>query len=93
MTNRVLEMEYVRKIFLSDKLHFMGFKQHRTFHIHKYVGPFQFKSLSSLQYIEGFIKHLNLEKDEPASYNLHKVFLKKRLQNNNSFNDSHVGQN
>ena len=53
-TVRILEMDYVKQMFLSVELHFIGFKQHISFHISKDVGPFQVKVMSAFQYMEGF---------------------------------------
>ena len=55
ITMRFVIMEYVRKIPMSNEIHFKNFRQHKTFHLPREVGPFQVKSLNSLQYIEGFL--------------------------------------
>ena len=77
-------MKYVRQRFLSDELQFRGFKQHESLHIPKCVGPFQVKSLSIVQYMEGFLEQLNLEKAKPVAYDPHKVISNMRLENKNS---------
>ena len=84
LTVQVLAMGYVRQRFLLDELHLGGFKQHKSFYIPKDVGHFQIKSLSVVQYMEGFLDKLNLEKAEPVAYDPHRVISKQRLENKNS---------
>ena len=78
---RILTKEFARKRLLSNDLHFWSVKQHKYFHIPKYVGPFYIKSLSVLNYLEGFIEKLSLEKDEAVANDPHVVISKQRLQN------------
>ena len=79
MTVRILAMEYVKQIFLSDELHFKWFRQHKSFQIPKDVGAFEFKDLSALQYMEVFLEQLYLDKDELVAYDPHKMISKQIL--------------
>ena len=69
-------MEYTRKNPLSNEMHFGSVKQHNSFHVPKYVGPFQMRSLSVVQYLEGFLEQLRLEKAEAMAYDPHGVISK-----------------
>ena len=72
-------MEFARKRLLSNKLHFGSVKQHKYFHIPKYVVPFQIRYLSFVHYLEGFIEKLSLEKDEAVTYDPH-VMISQQIQ-------------
>ena len=69
-------MEFARKKLLSNELHFGSVKQHKYFHIPKYVGPFYIRSISVVHYLDGFIEKLSLDKDEAVAYDPHVVISK-----------------
>ena len=65
---RVFSIKYVKKSFMANQIHF---KHQINFMLPKELGPFLVKVFNSLQYMEEFMKHLNLEKLEKGSYDPH----------------------
>jgi len=73
MTPEIFALEYIRKKFHCDILHFSKDKQTITFNFPREVGTFGIKSRTTLILVDNILKDMDLGKDTKCKYDPHGI--------------------